>query len=192
MNGLPTLVTPRLLLRPFQRRDRYDVQRILSNPQVNATLLDIPVPFSLDHAELWIQAARDGMRQGIVFPFALVLKRDGWLLGCADIELQADHNRGDIAYWLDPAYWGQGYTSEAASRIIDWGFEQLELHRVYAQCLHSNIASAKVMQNAGLSHEAFQRQSIIKDGQFMDIDIYGLTRDMWEARRRKNPPATAI
>lgn len=176
METLPTLETERLLLRPFTADDRSAVQTILGNQIVTRTLLDIPYPFTTEDADFWIRAGQAGVQMDMLFPFAMTRRADHLLIGCIDIELQPEHRRGDIAYWLTPAHWRQGYTTEAARRIIRFGFEELGLNRVYAQCLRTNVASARVMQKAGLRYEALLRQSTIKDGAFVDIEVYGILR----------------
>jgi RimJ/RimL family protein N-acetyltransferase len=171
-----TLETPRLLLRPFELADAPCVQRILDDERVSAALLDTPHPFTLEAAHNWIQTARRGGERGDAFVFALIRKRHPLLIGCIDIEVNGEHRRGDMAYWLDPEHWGQGFTTEAARRIVRFGFESLGLHRIHAQCIRSNTASARVMEKAGLHYEALLRESALKDGIYVDVAVYGLTR----------------
>lgn len=168
------LETERLLLRPFRRTDASAVERILSNPLVTATLLDTPQPFGRAEAELWVKLGQALWKQRERFSFGLVLKAQKRLIGCVDIELQSQHNRGDIAYWLEPECWGQGLATEAAGRMLRYGFDRLGLHRVYAQCIRTNVASTRVMEKIGLQYEATLRQHCLKDGQRVDIVVYGM------------------
>jgi RimJ/RimL family protein N-acetyltransferase len=176
MNTPLTLETARLLLRPFESTDAHSVQRILNDERVSATLLDIPHPFTLEAAHNWIETVRRGGERGDAFVFALIRKRHPLLIGCIDIEVNGEHRRGDMAYWLGAEHWGQGYTTEAARRIVHFGFESLGLRRIHAQCIRSNIASARVMEKAGLRYEALLRESALKDGIYVDVAVYGLTR----------------
>ena len=172
-----SLETERLLLRPFRRTDAETVQAILGNPLVTATLLDIPEPFERVDAEIWIGLEQAARKRGERFSFAVVLKTNKLLIGCADIEVQAQHNRGDIAFWLEPGCWGRGLATEAAARMLRYGFDTLSLHRVYAQCMRTNFASARVMEKIGLKYEATLRQHSLKDGGWVDMVVYGVTRD---------------
>lgn len=180
MNTPLTLETPRLLLRPFEPSDARSVQRILDDRLVSATLLDTPHPFTLEAAQHWIETARRGGDRGDAFVFALIRKRHPLFIGCIDIEVNGEHRRGDMAYWLSPEHWGQGYTTEAAQRIVRFGFESLGLGRIYAQCVCTNIASARVMEKAGLRYEALLRESTLKDGTYVDVAVYGLTREDYD------------
>ncbi len=176
MDTLPTLETQRLLLRPFMLTDAEAVQGILSDPRVTAMLLDIPRPFTRDDAVNWIRGRDMGILRDELYTFAITCRDDGEVMGCIDLEVIAEHRRADMAYWLGSPYWNQGIATTAARRVIHFGFETLNLNRIYAQCLTENLASARVMQKAGLKYEATFRQSIYKDGRFADIAVYGLLR----------------
>jgi ribosomal-protein-alanine N-acetyltransferase len=76
-------------------------------------------------------------------------------------------------------FWNRGYAAEAAWEMLRFGLEELELNRIFAQRLVRNPASGRVMQKAGLSHEARLRQYINKWGIFEDIDLYGILVDEW-------------
>jgi ribosomal-protein-alanine N-acetyltransferase len=186
MNRLPTLETERLILRQFERSDQGAVQRILSDPRVSATLLDIPEPFLLSDAELWIRGGHAGIVDNELLPFAIVRWEDDQVMGCIDLEINAEHRRADMAYWIGSGYWGHGYTSEAARRIVCYGFQTLKLNRIYAQCLAHNVASARVMQKAGLKYEATLRQSTLKNDRLVDMVVYGLLRSDYPAVENKD------
>jgi [ribosomal protein S5]-alanine N-acetyltransferase len=176
MKTLPTLETERLILRQFELSDQSSVCAILSDQRVTATLLDIPEPFEMHDAALWIRAGHVGIARDDLYPFAIIRREDQQLLGCIDLQITIEHRRADMAYWIGAAYWRKGYTSEAARRIVRFGFEVLNLNRIYAQCLTTNIASSGVMQKAGLKYEATLRQSTYKGGTFVDMAVYGIVR----------------
>ena len=70
------------------------------------------------------------------------------------IELRLSPPKADFGYILNEAFWGQGYTSEAASAVVKWAIQQPEIHRIWATCHPDNAASAAVLRKAGLIHEA--------------------------------------
>jgi RimJ/RimL family protein N-acetyltransferase len=176
MDRLPVLETERLTLRQFEFYDRVAVMNILNDSQVTATLLDIPEPFHFDDADMWIRAGHAGIALDHLYPFAIVRRDDNALLGCVDLEKDSEHRRADMAYWIGSIHWRKGYTSEAAACILRFGFETLDLNRIYAQCLVHNVASAGVMKKIGLKYEATLRQAMVKNGQFIDMAVYGLCR----------------
>ena len=73
-----------------------------------------------------------------------------------------------------PAYWGKGYIKEAATRIIKHSFEDLGLHRIYAYVESENHNSKKVMHKLGFVYEGTMKECEIKDGKWIDLEIYAL------------------
>ena len=61
--------------------------------------------------------------------------------------------------------------------MVHYGFEALELNRIFAHVLTDNAASTGVLKKAGLQHEGTQRQAAQRDGQFLDIEFYALLRE---------------
>lgn len=179
MDSFPTLETERLRLRCFELSDAPYVQVLLNDPEVIGTMIDLSLPFSLADAQTMIANGHRAFQEGSAYVFAITRRSNGDLVGYADIEVQAAHRRGEIAYWIGKPYWWQGYATEAAKAIIRFGFEDLGLNRIYAFVLTRNTASAHVLQKAGLTHEGTLRHSVRKNDVFENVDFYGLLRQDW-------------
>jgi len=91
-----------------------------------------------------------------------------------------------LGYWLAEKYQGRGYMHEALSLVIDYGFDQLALHRFNASCLPENNRSIALLQRLGFSEEGFARKYINIAGAWHDHILFGLNRDEWSGA-----PATA-
>lgn len=85
----------------------------------------------------------------------------------------------DLAYWLLPEYQGEGYGSEALSLMLEYGFDELRLHRVQADCLASNDASRGLLESHGFEQEGVFRDAQFVDGEYVDVLRYGLLADEW-------------
>jgi RimJ/RimL family protein N-acetyltransferase len=86
-----------------------------------------------------------------------LLSRRTWLLfeaetflGWASLRLEGDE--AELGYRLIRAAWGRGYASEAARALVDLGFRQLELARIWGQTMAVNLGSRRVMEKAGLTY----------------------------------------
>ncbi len=180
MDDHPTLQTERLCLRRFETGDAPHVQKLLNDPEVIGTLIDLSLPFTLADAQTLIANSHTAFENGSAYVFAVTRKSNNDLVGYCDIEVQTAHQRGEIAYWIGKPYWWQGYATEAAKRMVAFGFEQLGLNRIYAYVLTRNTASAKVLTKAGLSREGTLRHSARKEDAFEDVDFYGLLREAWQ------------
>ena len=169
-----TIETERLLLRPFRLDDAPAVQRLASAREIAEMTLQIPHPYPEGGAEAWItaSAARDG-----VFEFAIVAREDEELVGSIGLAVKREHRRAELGYWIGVPYWGRGYATEAGAAMVRYAFETLDLHRVFAIHYAKNAASGRVLQKLGMSYEGRQRGHILKWGEFLDEELYGILRD---------------
>ena len=88
--------------------------------------------------------------------------------------------RVELAYWLAPEYHGRGYGSDAAERMIRYAFEDRNMRRVDAQLGGFNDASAGLLESLGFTHEGTLREAAWFDGEYHDVECYGLLRPEWE------------
>jgi RimJ/RimL family protein N-acetyltransferase len=68
----------------------------------------------------------------------------------------------DVGYLLDRHHWGNGYATEAARAVVAWAFSVPAIRRVWATCDTANVASARVLEKAGLEREGTLRQAIVR------------------------------
>jgi ribosomal-protein-alanine N-acetyltransferase len=175
LTHLPTLETDRLILRAFSEDDAPAVQTLARAREVADTTLNIPHPYPENGATTWIACHPANMEKG-QYTFAIVRRQDQVLVGAMGIATNPTHNKGELGYWIGVPYWNQGYATEAARRIVQWGFEELHLNRIYARYLVRNSASARVMQKAGLKYEGTFKQDALKWDVYEDIGLCGLIR----------------
>jgi len=82
-----------------------------------------------------------------------------------------------MGYWIGKSYWGKGYCTEAARRLIKYGFEELKLNRIFAHFMTGNPASGRVMEKAGMIYEGHLRQHVKKWDVVQDLKIYAILKD---------------
>ncbi|MCP3033621.1 GNAT family N-acetyltransferase, partial [Halobacillus sp. A1] len=80
------------------------------------------------------------------FPFAVILKGEDKLIGTMTLRVDELHNKGELAYWIGNDFWNKGYATEASKIVIDFGFKEQKLNRIWAPVMSKNKASGKVMQ----------------------------------------------
>lgn len=183
---IPTLETERLVLRPFAPADAPTVRELAGVPEVAATTLNIPHPYPAGLAEQWIGGHAAGAARGEIYTFAITRRAGGQLLGGIGIGGGGAHRRAEIGYWLGVPYWNRGYTSEAARRVVAFGFEGLGLNRIQSTHFPRNPASGRVMQKAGMIYEGTLRGYAWKGETAEDIMMYAILRADWE--RPPRPP----
>lgn len=174
-DDLPTIVTGRLVLRPFALSDAADVQRLAGDPAIADTTLNIPHPYLDGMAEAWIANHQAQFQEDKGLALAVTLRDDGALAGAISLlGIDRRHRRAEMGYWIGKPFWGRGYATEAAAAVIAFGFEALGLHKISATHLVRNPASGRVMQKAGMSYEGTMREHVQKFERFEDLAIYGI------------------
>jgi RimJ/RimL family protein N-acetyltransferase len=174
--SIPLLDTTRLVLRPFEPGDAPAVQQLAGHRAVAATTLNIPHPYPDGAAQEWVagHAAAAAAERSLTWA---IVRRDGDLLmGAISMRLVSAHRRGDLGYWLGVPYWNQGFMTEAARRVIAFGFDELGLHRIQASALPRNTGSWRVMEKADMQREGVQRGYALKAGTFEDVVVYAVLR----------------
>ena len=86
---------------------------------------------------------------------------------------------GNIGYELDPVYWGYGYATEAARAMLAFGFDDLGLHRIRAECVADNVASVHVLQKLGMRCEAHFREDEYFNGRWWESLVYAMLHHEW-------------
>jgi len=110
----------------------------------------------------------------------------------AIIDSEADKHIGNISLqninWVsrnaefaillgDKKYWGKGYGEEAAKLIVDYGFDRLNLHRIYCGTLEENEGMKKLALKMKMKQEGLRREAIYKHGKYQNVVEYGVLRD---------------
>lgn len=106
---------------------------------------------------------------------------DGPLIGAIGLQFHVQNRAAELGYWVAVPQWNKGYGTEAAKALVAYGFETLKLHRIFARHMTNNPASGRIMQKIGMTYEGTQRQAVRRFGHFVDLALYGILRDEYEA-----------
>jgi RimJ/RimL family protein N-acetyltransferase len=177
MPAQPILQTERLILRPFDADDAGEVHGIVSDRDIAFNTAHIPHPYPDGMAAEWIERVMTRWHTGESAVFAATLRGDGRIVAAVGLEIEPQHRRAELGYWVARQYWNRGIASEAARAVVRFGFGELGLHRVSAHHYARNPASGKVMQKIGMIREGRLRQHVLKWGVFEDIEVYGILAD---------------
>jgi ribosomal-protein-alanine N-acetyltransferase len=177
------LLTVRLLLREFEERDAPDCNAYEREPEVaryqssDVRTLDE----SLAYIRKSLATTRETPRR--TFDLAIVLRADGRLVGRAGVHVTDPTAReGTLWYVLHPAHWGKGYVPEAGRALLDFGFGELGLHRVFIDCDPRNLASVRVGEKLGMRREAHFVENAWIKGEWVGTLILAILDREWAAR----------
>lgn len=108
---------------------------------------------------------------------AVTLRREGTLIGSAGVRrMPADDTEADVGYELDPAHWGKGYATEAASAMASFAFREWGLRRLSSWCVAENAASARVLEKLGMTLESRHVGALRFKGRAWDTLLYAMPR----------------
>lgn len=179
------LETPRLLLRKPVAEDADGVFDYSSDERVTEFLSWGPAE-SLEDTRSFLDEVSKKIEANELFDWGLVLKETGEFIGtCGFVSIDSNNRSGEIGYLLSRKYWNRGIMTEALSRIIEFGFENLGLNRIEAKCDTDNIGSEKVLQKVGMKNEGLLRKAQYAKKRYRDLKIYSILKNEFTVREER-------
>ena len=90
-----------------------------------------------------------------------------------------DHNATFGIVIGEKDYWSKNYGTEATRLVINYGFQQLNLHRISSTAFAFNERSIRLHKKVGFREEGRLRQAMFKNGQYHDLVQFGILREEW-------------
>ena len=145
----PILFTERLKLRKLEVDDFASLVKYANNKKISDRIINIPHPYREPVAAFRMSYVVQGFKNKSRFVFAITQKEEGELIGEISLHLNQASKTSELGYWLAEPYWGKGLITEAIEAVLNFGFERLELEKIFATCHVDNIASGKVLEKNG-------------------------------------------
>ncbi len=180
------LKTARLLLRDFEPDDWPALHDVESHADV--ARYQSFEPRTPEESRAYVIAACEEAAQDTrqTYDLAVVLIAEGLLIGRCGLGLtNRDLGEGMLWYTIHPSYWGQGYATEAAHGLLAFGFGELRLHRIWADCDPANLASVRVLEKLGMRREGHLLENAWIKGAWADSLIYAILDREWNTPGRR-------
>jgi [ribosomal protein S5]-alanine N-acetyltransferase len=115
--------------------------------------------------------------------------RNTYVLALTNVETQAfiglialnlgkpNYKTAEIWFKIHKDFWNRGYTTEGVMELLNFGFNDLQLHRIEAGCAAENIASAKVLEKVGMIREGMKRKKLPIRGEWKDNYFYAILEE---------------
>lgn len=170
--SFPIIETERLILRRIGMDDANDLFLLRSNEEA-VKYLDRPMHSSINETRELIKKIEDNIQQNKAIAWGISLKSKIQLIGTIGYHrIENEHYRAEIGYMIHPDYWRTGLTSEAIKPVINFGFNQMNLHSIEANVNPGNIASIKLLEKHKFTKEAHFKENYFYNGKFLDSAIY--------------------
>jgi [ribosomal protein S5]-alanine N-acetyltransferase len=166
--------TERLRVRQWTLEDDVDAFAMYGDPEVTATLPDDMRDTSIESTRVWLErkvAQQAEQTEGFGM-WAIEERATGRVVGGALLQPARVNGREqvEIGYHFARAAWGQGYATEVAQALIEYGFQQVGLKRIIGVVLPENAASRRVLQKVGMEPEG------MGDYDGFPVEVYAIER----------------
>ena len=179
VDGLQSIRTEHLVLRPLTRKDAAAMFRYRADPEV--ARYQTWKARSLAEIEAFIERNAEcaDLAPGTWYQIAIAEAADA-LIGDIGIHVIEDERQIELGVTLAPAAQRRGLATEALTALLDWAFCDLRAHRVFAAVDPRNDRSIALMHRLHFRQEAHFRESLCIDGAWVDDMVFAMLRHDWQ------------
>ena len=160
-----TIKTTRLVLRDIRKSDVKNLKYLLK-PEIES-FSGPYMPHNTKQLSQHIDRIKGNTTWGITLD-------DGSFIGDISVFSVIENKIGEIAWYVDPAYWNNGYAFEAGSAVLNYCFETLGFKRICAQISTDNPKSRHLAEKLGFEFHAILPQANL-GGKITDIAYYSIS-----------------
>jgi RimJ/RimL family protein N-acetyltransferase len=177
------LLGKRIRLRAIDKEDLPRFVAWLNDPEVTRHLV-FHAPMSLPQEEKWYE--RVLQQNSAEQP--LVIERDapeGWtpIGNISFLAIDWINRSTELGIFIgEKAFWNQGYGREAIEMLLQFGFNGLNLNRIFLRVDETNLGGIHCYEHAGFIQEGRLRQAKFEDGQYIDLLLMSILRSEWQSR----------
>ena len=174
---IPTLETDRFILRKIKVSDYLDMYEYSKSERVTKYLLWRCHP-DARYTRDYLSYVQSQYRVGEFYDWAIVDKESSKMIGtCGFAKLDTENNSAEIGYVINPDYWRRGIATECVRKVIDFGFNKLNLHRIEARYIVGNEVSRRVMEKCGMVFEGIHKSSLFVKDEYVSVGFCAITYD---------------
>ena len=167
----------RVYLRRLKLKDADSIYSQVNDPDVVRWTTRIPHPYPTGGAAKFIRQTQHQWLKGTSFVFGIGKKKTDHLIGIISLSnVFPKHGCAELGFWLGKSFWNQGYMTEAAHNVIQFGLNELDLYRIYASRFEANKASLRVLEKCGFKLEGVMREAVVREGTRQNFLNYGLLK----------------
>jgi ribosomal-protein-alanine N-acetyltransferase len=147
---IPTISTPRLLLRSWTLEDAPALLQVLQEPDIFRYFPPSPPP-TLEKTGRYIAHQLAHWQERGYGHWAVATQADGQVVGWNGLEYLPETDETEVAYLLSRQVWGRGLATEAARAAVEFGFGTCILSAIIGLVHPDNAGSIRVLEKSGLT-----------------------------------------
>lgn len=166
-----------ITIRPWLLKDKENLIQFANNPRIAGNMTDgFPYPYTSDHAIGFL-----GMVMSMEPLRIFAIDYKGQAIGSVGLHPLTDifKMNMELGYWIAEPFWQQGFATEAVRLMVDYGFKEFPVQRIFARPFARNKASCRVLEKVGFTLEAELSGTIIKNNLIEDEKIYAIRKSSW-------------
>jgi ribosomal-protein-alanine N-acetyltransferase len=171
----PQLATQRLLLQQLSLNDAEELFDVRTNETINK-YLDRTVPASIEEVKIFINKINLSIHANQSLFWKVCLKEQPGLIGTICLWNFSKENKAEIGYELLPQFQGKGIMQEAFLKIIEFGFQTLQLTSIEARTVKQNESSIKILERNYFTKDHNLENKIDRDIDGSDMIIFSLSK----------------
>ena len=140
------LKTERLVIKSPEIDDKVELTQLINDYDVVQWHSNMPFPYKQEDAEVFIEQSQEKILKHEIKTYMIFHNKI--MLGGIELRDFNGHSC-ELGYWLGKKYWGKGFATEAVGRLLELGFDELDLNEIYASYKVGNKASKKVLEKSG-------------------------------------------
>ena len=188
--SLPVLTGKQVVLRELRTSDAAALFAMLTVEEVARFIS--PPPSTVDGFERFIEWTHQQRRLGVYACFAVTLRGFDTAIGIFQVhQVESGFQTAEWGFAIGSAFWGTGVFQEGSQLMLEFVFDTLDVHRLEARAAVQNGRGNGALRKAGAVREALLRQSLLRNGRYLDQVLYSILDEDWRASREYTQPALA-
>jgi len=175
------LISARLIFRDYAPEDFALIHAIDADPEVTSMRGGTAINESRYRERFQSILANQTVTPRQHYDFAVLPHPPQPLIGHCYLHItNIRTGEAEIGYFFHPSAWGHGFATETSVRLLQFGFDDLHLHRISSGCIATNTASAHVLEKVGMHYEGRLREDRLTDaGERFDTLLYAILEHEW-------------
>lgn len=169
----------RIDLRTVEKDDIEFLKNNINDPKVRKDLGQ-HTPYNRDKGEEFVENIADEKEDQV--RLLITDSEDEERIGMISLfRVNKNSGNAEIGLWITPEHQEEGFGTEATKLIVEFGFDELRMHRMYARVFDDNPKSINIWEKLNFKKEGIMREASFKDGKYVNILIYGILKKEWKS-----------
>lgn len=166
------VMTKKFTLRPLRKSDARSIMKHINDKTIYHNTLQIPYPYKLKDATGWLARIIPQYRKKQPEQYCIAIEVRDEVVGVVSLEQIQGGHMAELGYWLARKHWRKGIMTDAVAEMVEYGFTELGLVRVYAYVFLHNAGSQAVLKKNGFKKEGMLKKNVMKDGRYRDEYLF--------------------